>query len=71
MYEAILAFSLYASTNEEIEAINRNIIAAQDRQDQALQDLLEQEVPENKACHIEINGDNFPTVVCLVSYEFI
>lgn len=71
MYAAILALSLLQNPNAEIEAINRNLIAAQDRQDQALQDLLEQKIPENKACHIEIDDDNFPTVVCLVSYEFI
>jgi len=71
MYAAILALSLYQATADEIETLNRDIAAAQERQDQDLQDYLERTIPENKICHIETRANTPPSVVCLVGYELI
>ena len=71
MYATILALSLHANSHEEIETLNRNIAAAQERQDQDLQDYLERTIPENKICHIETSVDTPPSVVCLVGFELI
>lgn len=71
MYAAILALSLFSNSDQEIETLNRDIAAAQERQDQDLQDYLERTVPENKICHIETGVDTPPSIVCLVVDELI